>query len=235
MPLSEIDQQILRHVARHRITTPEIVHRLFYPNESSEAVKSRLRRLRSIYLQSRPLYGRRVYYQLTPKAAALLSEPVEITRPLGRIALPRAYAALAYCCSEDDDSDVGARRMLSREEFHRVFSFLVQSGIRFQPQTYFADRDQSGELRLGRIVVDQAGPPDKLARKCVSIVRNARQHKMFGRLIVEDRFLLAVLTASPEMASWLQTDLMDRFGGQIRLSVEAVPELLDVLDLRHAV
>ena len=61
MPLTERDEEILRHVARYRLTTTEALRRLFFPDAKPGGEKNVLRRLTGEYLQPQPLYGKRVY------------------------------------------------------------------------------------------------------------------------------------------------------------------------------
>jgi hypothetical protein len=94
--LTERDRAVLEHVRRHRITTARVVKELFCGG-SENASKKLLQRLKD-YLVSEPLYGKAVYYRMSPAAAKLVAAPPEIADPLGPQALPEALGILMFCC-----------------------------------------------------------------------------------------------------------------------------------------
>lgn len=191
------DFDILGHVARYRLTTLETVHRLFFEGSTVEAPKTVLRGLRAGgYLQSRPLYIRRAYYQLTTAAAGLLGEPPRAASPLGPQALVRAYGVLAHCCHGDDKE----RRRLTRAEFEAAFSYLHENGVPFD--AFYVERDS--RLRLVRVIVDQGGDAKRLLRKCTEIRRRAATTPGFQDLLRAGEFELAVVTAAPEKMETLR-------------------------------
>ncbi|MBK8183340.1 MAG: hypothetical protein IPK63_10800 [Candidatus Competibacteraceae bacterium] len=101
MPLTERDEEILKHVTRYRLTTTESLTPLVFPDAKPGGEKNVLRAFDERYLQPQPLYGKRVYYQLTPVAAKALGETGGKRHPFGPQALVRLYGVLAFAVGED--------------------------------------------------------------------------------------------------------------------------------------
>lgn len=219
------DLEILSHVARYRLTTQETLHRLFFTGATPEAPKTVVRRLREGgYLQSRPLYLRRAYYQLTRSAAALLGEPEEAARPLGPQALVRAYGVLAYCCHAESE-----RQRLTRLEFHRAFPYLSENGIPFD--AFYVERDP--RLRLMQIVVDQGGDARRLLRKCRTRLKLARETPGLSDLVRGGEFGLALVTSSNEKAEALRAGRQQsEFLRDYPFRFQAEPELIHLIPNR---
>ena len=97
--LTERDHQILEHVHLYRISTVEVLHRLFWePGVSLNAVSQVLARL-GRHLHDAPLVGPHRYYLLTPEAARELGEEEDFARPLGPTSLAHHYAMLESAAS----------------------------------------------------------------------------------------------------------------------------------------
>lgn len=217
--LQDRDQAILAHVARYRLTTLETVHHLFFPEASSqEAAKTVLRRLRGTHLQSRPLYLRRVYYQLTAVAAQALGEPEEIAKPLGPQALPRAYSVLAYCCHGPAE-----RPRLTRAEFAERYPALA-AAVPYNDFTM--EPSAEGPQRLVRLLVDLGGAHQRLVRKCVGIIRKGHSTPALNEMLAANTFQLTILTAEVTKAQAIGRSLQAHpalRGRTVRVAV--VPEV----------
>ncbi len=74
---------ILEHVARHRITTPQVLRRALFAHQSVNAVVKVVSRIcRDGLLQRIPLLHRHCYYALTANAARALGVSHKRTGPL---------------------------------------------------------------------------------------------------------------------------------------------------------
>lgn len=220
--LQDRDQAILAHVARYRLTTLDTVQHLFFPEAASaEAAKTVLRRLRATHLQSRPLYLRRVYYQLTAAAAQALGEPEEVANPFGPQALPRAYAVLAFCCHGPAE-----RQRLARREFHERFPAL--SGQ--VPYNDYVVDPTATTPRLTRLLVDLGGAYQRLIRKCVGIIRAGHGTPGLRELLAADAFQIIILTGEVTKAQALSRGVQTHpalRGRFVRAAV--IPELAHLL------
>jgi hypothetical protein len=71
----ERDAAILEHLRRYHLTTPEILHRLFFPGVGLNAVRKVTSRLiRERRISPARLFEQRKYFVLTPREAERLGE-----------------------------------------------------------------------------------------------------------------------------------------------------------------
>ena len=97
----ERDAAILEHLRRYHLTTPEILHRLFFPGVGLNAVRkvtSRLSRERRI--SPARLFEQRKYFVLTPREAERLGEHRSIGRKFEYQGLVNAYGILSFCAAK---------------------------------------------------------------------------------------------------------------------------------------
>jgi hypothetical protein len=220
---------LLEHLNRYRITTHEVVTRLFFATQKhpEAAAKTALARLRPDYIDSALLFatGRTVYYHLTPAGAAYLKIPPSAAGPVPTDDLrARHYATLLFCCQPGT-----ARHRFTAREFDAFLPGLRDEGTelrgRFHLDTYFLDVDERGDRRLGRVVYSLGtGHPLKPAWKAMKDAEAA-----FPTLLDEDRFSLAILTATTEKARDIQRQLAREPLRQypLRVVVHAFDELTE--------
>ncbi len=213
LSLQPRDRAILEHVARYRLTTLPVLHRLFFPERTDEAAKSVVKRLTPEFLGAQPLYGRRVFYQLTTTGARLLGEAEEAARPLGAVARPTRLAVLDYCCLAHQPE----RRRFTRREFAEAFPDLAEV-----PFTDFT-LDDAGP-RLTRLHVDLGGDYRRFLRKLREYLARDLACPPFARLVRERCFALAVLTAE-EAKRDAFLEALRRTPLSAPTSVEVVPDL----------
>lgn len=218
------DRQILDHVARYRITTPEAVHSLFFQGSSVEASKSVLKRLNGKYLRSRPLYGHRRYYQLSSVSAGLLGQPDEATQPFGPTSLPTRFAVMQFCCMRPE----GPCTRLTRDELLENFPDLGVSAF----GDYYLE-SAGASLRLGRILVDLGGDALRFVRKVRDVLARELAVPSFRSLVEEGGFVLTLLTAEETKREVIVASLSrirendPRIGGSFECVVETIPELIN--------
>lgn len=201
MPLTERDEAILRHVARYRLTTTEVLRRLFFPTAKPGGEKNVLRRLTGDYLQTQPLYGKRVYYQLTPLAANTLGEREESATPFGAQALLRLYGTLAFCCLGNTLKEV-----FTRAEFIQAFSSFADR-LDLGQHHFYLDHD-GRTARLGQILVEQGGESLRLLNKCRKLIERWRELPGLQAIIADELFVLTLVVA--------EESKRDRLYGQLR-------------------
>lgn len=185
------DLKILQFVLRHRLLTFEVLHRLFFPNQPVDAVKSTLRRLTTQHrvLKAEPLDSHRVYYRLTKRAARLLGAADEVARPLGPQALVERYALLWF---------IALDRPERRTQFNpRNFPEQFDLGPHRLPRAnFYIEETANGESRLGYVVVDHGGHMRRIVHKSIHVLLRFLQRGWFDDYFAAGRFTLTVLTLS---------------------------------------
>jgi hypothetical protein len=221
--LTGTDEAILAHVRRFRMTTQEVVHRLFYPGRDPDVVKSSLRRLRDGgHLASATLYQQRRYYHLTPRAARVLfGEKDKVARPFGEQALPRAYGILAFCCLREP-----TRTKYTTAEFEKTFPQLVAPGL---PSSWYYRDEDGTHNRLGFIQVDHGAHHRRIVSKCHAVIRRRMEFDTWRTLITADRFVIAIVTARQRKADRIQETLREELQ-TVKFRIELVPELVNLAD-----
>ena len=144
--LPEREHRILDHVARYRLSTVEVIHRLYFKPEnlSLGATHSTLARLRKdptrAYLASQKLYGtgRAMYFHLTERGAAYLGVPPTIGHGFDDLHIRAHYLGrLLFSCGRIQ------RPKFSLSEFDAIWPGLLEPGSelrkRFYSDAYFLD------------------------------------------------------------------------------------------------
>ncbi len=220
-------QAILEHVARHRITTPQVLRRALFPHQSINAViKVASRMCRTGLLQRVPLLHRHCYYALTPSSARAVGVSHKRTGPLGVQALPVEYAALHFACFT-----AAQRVRLTSAELKLSYPWMESAWIR---AAHCLDRSQPESECLELLRVVQGGAPDHVARKCHADISRRQGNEAFLQLVKQERFRLVVIAATAESASAIQHALDNHLwpdGLAIRLTV--LPQLLPFLGGSH--
>jgi hypothetical protein len=214
------DHDIFEHVRRYRLTTREVLHRLFFPEVKPNAVTKVTSRLsQSGFLKRFDLYESRDYFVLGPEAARILGVPHKRTEELGVQALPIEYATLLFC------SGAGDRERLTREELKAHHPSILVPGV--DSSHYYLDRE-GGKTRLTSLRVDCGGPPDHVARKCREDLDRRLEHQAFRDLVANGQFMIAILTGREEKASAIHESLK-RHQWPIRFRLSAIPELIHLM------
>ncbi len=213
------DRLLLEHVARYRLTTVEVVHKLFFAGKDVETAKSVLKRMNAGYLRSQPLFGRRRYYQLSSVSASMLGEPDEATRPFGPSALPTRFGVVSFCCLGPGPERVRLRQL----EFEEAFPELAD--LRFN-DTYL---ERAGTTpKLGRILLDLGGDHLRFLRKVHEYARRDMAHRHFRQMVEAGAFVLTLITAEETKRAAI-VEALSRRPLPMTCRVETVPELINFL------
>ncbi|MCG8408644.1 MAG: hypothetical protein MI923_25860 [Phycisphaerales bacterium] len=234
--LTTRDQRILEHVAHYRLTTGEVVRKVF--DLTADQAKGVLRRLalphkpglskqeagelaRSYYLRARPLVNRRVYYHLTKRATEELGVSNRLSKALGDQVLPELYAVLCHCALNESK-----HRLLSPAELTDQPRF---AGVSFTNARYCAER-VNGKTLLSRILLANHNEPADVLSRCRTSIRTLRKHKAFAQMMGQGVFKITVLALQEE-----QKRAIERANRKpperlsVPLSVHAVPLLSELL------
>ena len=236
MTPAERDAAIFEHLRRYHLTTPEILHRLFFPGVGLNAVRKvtgRLSRERRI----RPcrLFDQRKYFILTPREAVRLGEHRSIARPFEYQGLVNAFGVLSYCVQ------TGTKKFTPKE-FHEMFPELVIPGVRLG--NYYIDVEESPEgsqsshdshpshgrkSRLGFMLVDYGTSELTILKKLRKIAARGFTLPAFTGLIQKGNFVNAVIAPTATKAEAIRAALLAEPPGFIRYRVEVVPDLGELL------
>ncbi|MBS0261573.1 MAG: hypothetical protein JSS02_06405 [Planctomycetes bacterium] len=224
--LQDRDYEILQHVLRYRITTPEVLHRLFFDDSERNAVTKVTSRLISLdFLQSHPLFAGRTYLNLGSKGAKICGVSSRKTGSLGPQALYIEYGTLAYC----QLGPVLRERMRVSDLSHRNPSLLARG---LDSSHYYLDIDD-GAKRFGLIRVDGGGDVAHVVRKCRQDIEAREEIPAFRELIYQGAFLIAVVTLSDEKRAALERELRT-VATPVAFRVEVVPDLRQLLAAHYA-
>jgi len=220
--LQDRDYDLLQHVLRYRLSTPEILHRLFFQDSDRNAVTKVTSKLCvSQFLLSHQLYAGYTYFTLGRRGAKVVGMSRCKTGPLGPQALYREYGTLAFCCR----SEMPRERLRTAEIMRRHPEYI--SG-RLDAGHYYLDEHES-IVRLGYIWVEGAGEINHIVRTVQdAIIEQRRSVPALRQLIEEGRFVVSVVTLNDDKKSEIQRAL-NGLATTVFFRVEVVPELIHLL------
>jgi hypothetical protein len=220
MTSAERDAAILEHLKRYHLTTPEVLHRLFFGDAALNAVRKVTGRLtRAGKIRPCPLFEQRKYFVLTPREAVRLGEHRSIGRKFEYQGLVNAAGVLWYCVA------TGTQKFTPKE-FAEKFPELVIPGVR--SGNYYIDVEQTGDgrkSRMGFMLVDYGTSEATLIKKIRKIIARGYTKPAFARLIQRENFVIAVIAPTPAKVESVKAALLAEPPGPVRFRVEAVPEL----------
>lgn len=218
--LTSDDERLLEHVHRFRITTPQVLHKLFYPQANLEDVRYHYRRLRRAgCLGLAGLYFQQPYYYLLPEAARELFSERD-AGPLDPQRIVDAFAMLAFCCL-----DGAPRERLSIRHFADTFPDLLKPHPPWYG--YYVDAEDQ-KTRLGFVKVDRGFNYERSALYLHRIVKDRTACSPWKAVIDHDDFIVTFLTAWPSKA--------DRIRQVLAAKAQPAPWRVHVIeDLRHLI
>ena len=159
-------RRVLEHVRLFRITTQDVLERLYFRGREKN-VKSFLQRLRKRgFLDFAPLTSRRNYYHLTQRGLQLLGAPDLRAGPLKGDSLVERYGILEFCSRRP-----GARQKLSKEDFATRFPQLAPRNM---PGTcYYVDAEEEPR-RYGWVYVHRSAPAWRVQTRVVQNILGRR-------------------------------------------------------------
>jgi hypothetical protein len=230
MTPQERDDAILEHLRRYHLTTPELLHRLFFGTAGLNAVcKVTSRLAREGKIRPCRLFEQRKYFVLTPREAARLGEHRSIGRKFEYQGLVNAYGVLSFCVGN------GVQKFTPRE-FEEQFPELVIRGVRSGNYYIDVEPTDDGPLptsgrksRLGFMLVDYGTSPETIVNKVRKIISRGYTLPAFARTIQRGSFVIAIISPSPAKVEATKAALSDEAPGPVRFRVESVPELGELL------
>lgn len=221
--LTKRDFQVLRDAHALGLVVPEFLAPYRFADRSPSAVKSTLRRLygrppQYLYLRPEPLDGRRVYYRLTSRGAALIGAPASAARRRGRQSLIGHYGlAWLICCHRPHE-----RALLDPA----ALAQLLDATGRLPKSGFYIDSPPSQTSRLGLAVVDHGADVRRLVRKTAKLLLRLIRHRPTGPYLATGKFTLTLLTIDErkrlELAAGLRVRLRRQLAAPLwKLGVDA--------------
>jgi hypothetical protein len=222
--LRDRDWEVLEHVARYHMSTPEVLHRLFWDDDDGRTAVTKVtsRLTDHGFLNRHDFVRTRSYFTLGPKGTRSLGIPQKRANPLGPQALCQAYGVLGFCCLKEEERE----RLLVRE-IQEINPGYLHRGVEAGP--YYLETENE-RASLAFIRVDGGGSAEHVARKCKEDVQKREKVPALRELIGQGRFVIAVVTAEvPKDAKAAEIrDAVQRQKLPIRVRVESVPDLFEL-------
>ena len=228
MTPAERDDAILEHLKRYHLTTPEVLHRLFFGAAGLNAVRKVTGRLtRAGKIRPCTLFEQRKYFVLTPREAVRLGEHRSIGRKFEYQGLVNAAGVLWFCVATDT-------RKFTPKEFAEQFPELVIPGVRSGELLHRRLRrpPEGRKSRMGFMLVDYGTSETNILKKIRKIIARGYTRPAFARLIQRENFVIAVIAPSRGKVEAIKAALLAEPPSPVRFRVEAVPELETLLSQR---
>lgn len=223
--LQDRDGDILEHVMRYRMTTPEVLHRHFFDDSLPNAVTKVTSRLTAHgFLLSHPLFGNQTYFGLGINGAKVMGLSLQKVGPLGPQALFTEFGILNFCCL----GPVRRERCRVGELIQHNPELVAQGADRSH---YYLDTEEN-VTRIGFIRVDGGGDVAHLIRKIRQDIDVRTPVPAFRQLIDDGRFLIAIVTFSDQKRDAVAQELQ-KINTRVLFRVESVAQLRQLLP-RHA-
>ncbi|MFN3194030.1 MAG: hypothetical protein ACE361_26210 [Aureliella sp.] len=218
------DLEILDHLMRYRLTTREILQRLFFEDSDISAVsKVTTRLIDRGALNKGDLDGERVYYTIGSYGAEIFGLNRNKAKLLGPQARVDNYAILQFCCG----GEITRQRLLVRE-LRPIFGGKIPPK-KLRPAMYYLD-DEGAQKRLACIRVEQGSEPDHIVRRARDFLERAVTNPVLDRLVREHQFMITILTTYPQKKLQIEEAIL-RHSWPITFRVEAIDGLAEVAAL----
>lgn len=210
------DLEILRHVARYRLSTRELLQQLFFPDATPSAVYKVVARLeKSKLLRECRLSVGFSYYILGRRAADYLPAEPKSRQRFTEQSFPLAYAYASFCVAHN-------LRRLTSAEFSRCFPELCEPG---KPTGIYYVDDRRQPSRIGTVLLDRGNSPRNIVRKLQRLMRQRYKTPAFASLIQNGWFCVTILTCWPLKQEYLQSVVQQSIRSPISIDIVTVSEL----------
>ncbi len=220
------DRKIIDTVIRLRILTNDAVEQLFLSEANANAtIKVTGRLVKSGWLKSSELVGRRQYFLPGVKTIRSFGLPACRSRPLGPQALATQLALVEYVATTRP-----TLRILTENEIIA----LVANATKQQRALQHAleNGTEEGPMRLLR--VDLGGSPVHVAKKLETDIRIRVGHPYYSNMLAQRRLIVVVLTTTDLKKTLVETAIAKRkWPKGVRFNVTVVPILGSLLGGRY--
>ena len=220
--LGSRDRAIIDDVLRMRLTTNSIVRQRHMAELTDNAVAKITSRLAvNGWLTAHQLGGRRVYFTPGQRTVRIFDLSSKAVRPLGNQTFPTCLAIASFF------SELGREcRVAFASEVQIEFPWVTDE---LALNTHFLHRENEA-LELKLIRVDLGGSVKHITTKCSIDIEKRVGIPEFQALLLSRRFVLILLTTTPQKASFLREELSTkRWPNGIRFQIAVAPELLTAI------
>jgi len=194
--LQDRDFAILEHLMTYRVTTRDVLHRLFFSDSDPNAVSKVTTRLNEGgFLTRHELIGSSVYFTLGQAGARMMGAPARSVEALGAQTLFTQIGILEFCCGA-----VQRRNRLSVSLLVKQHPEIMQKGA--DATRYVRDGSVTPSV-LYVVRVDGGGPNDHVIRKIRNDLDVRIKNPLINSLIQSRRFGVACITYSEQKKSEL--------------------------------
>ena len=188
---------MLEFVIRNQIGTNDALHKIVVPEVAPATAQKLIQRLIKRDLLKRwPLSGCKSYLRLGPSAIARWQYPQSLSRRLGPQVLPYLLGSLSLMTYHKPP----LKRLLPHQIIRQFPGFPATRDL--HQWAYYRDRS-SGVSRLVTVRVEFRVGGETVVQKIADQLHRYRQHSAVDRLIDDQRFLVHVVTATPEQEAAL--------------------------------
>ena len=189
--LQDRDFAILEHLMTYRVTTRDVLHRLYFSDSDPNAVSKVTTRLNDGgFLTRHELIGSSVYFTLGQAGARMMGAPARSVEALGAQTLFTQMGILSFCCN-----GVEGRNRLSVSMLVKQHPEILQKGA--DATRYVRDGSVTPSI-LYVVRVDGGGPNDHVIRKIRNDLDVRITNPLINALIQSRRFGVACITYSDQ-------------------------------------
>ncbi|TWU44919.1 hypothetical protein Q31b_00900 [Novipirellula aureliae] len=221
--INDRDYKIIEHISRYRLTTREVLHRLFFDDSDINAVSKVTSRLEADqFVKSHSLDGSAKYINLGVNACKLLGESSKHAKPLGTQALVHWYGKLLFCCGQ-----LPTRELFRIRDLKKKQPDLLIPG--FSHNAYYLHTDVNPQRKsLGFIRVDHGRDVSSLLTQCQAEVHGRTEHPFWHSIVERRQFVVTVVTAFEQKAELISAKAKER-NLPFPIRVEAFEKLASLL------
>ena len=188
---SDLENHILAHIFRNRMTMRRVVHRLFYRGRSVSAVSRRMSALIDRgYVCRHRLFAKRVYFTAGPRSVRRFRLSRNAARAIPKQRLAVELGSLVYCCGGEI-----VRKRLTRNELRQEYPWLPTGLVDVHPSYFDYDEKQR---RLASLRVELSGSASYIVEKQNRELYKLSRNRRFRGLLEHDEFMLVTITTSRE-------------------------------------
>lgn len=241
------DRDILEHIARYRLSTPEILFNLFFEDDvvaPNAVTKVTSRLVERDFLRRFDLYNSHHYFTLGKRGAKAIGvKPKRVGAGLGKQALYKELGVLYFCACPQRRRKEREKQKLDPAYVPNTWVRLIQSEIDAEyPELHHRDNDRScyyhdssqhGEIP-GLIWVDGGGDVEHVLRKVQQdLIAPRLELPGLRERIREGRFVVSIVTYLEEKRRQIAA-AVPTLRTAVRFRVVTVPEIFQLQFARDA-
>jgi len=199
--MDKLNQNILDHIFRYRISTAGIIQKLFFKDLTIQDVKKHLKELKHTgYIGNAQLTPYEYYYFLTEKTAQSLYSKTgkQFAGYLSDHYLGKTYAMLMFCCNGENK-----RQKFTFDEIQSSFFYADRIGT----NKYYSEIIDGKEM-IGEIKIDRGFNYRRVDQRLGSIINKKLKYDNWQLIIHEGHFMISIITPWEKKAEKLREGII---------------------------